>query len=1012
MRKIALVLVFLVALLLGGAQFVRGQSALDGFDPNANGRINIVVVQPDGKILLGGDFTTLSPNGGPAATRNRIARLNADGSLDTVFNPNANSVVYAIAVQTDGKVVAGGDFTYMSGIPRINIARLDATTGAPDSFNPGSFPSGGSVRCLAVQPDGKILAGGDFGIAGHIYIVRLDPVTGSADSFNPNPNGELRSIVVQADGKILAGGLFTRIGGEVRNHIARLDGTNGLADSFDPNASGTVHGNLTIVNSITVQADGKILAGGVFASIGGQPRRHIARLDAVTGLADAFDPNANGTVLAITMQPDGKILVVGNFDTSQGQITIGGQTRNYVARLDPATGAADSFNPNSSNTVRSIALQADDKILIAGDFSNVGAVTRTHIARLETDGRLDRTLNLNMIGPLTSFVNAIAVQPDGKLLIGGTFTAVLGVARKNIARLNTDGTLDTAFDPNANNEVDTIAVQPDGKILVGGFFNQNIGATTIGGQTRNYIARLDATTGSADSFNPNANNLVRSIAVQSDGKILVGGFFTSIGGATRNRIARLDANSGIADTFDPNANGNVFSITIQPDDKILVGGAFNGANSIGGATRNRMARLDASNGLADAFDPNANGTVFSIALQNDGKILAGGAFNGASSIGGAARNRIARLDPANGLADSFDPNANDLVESIAVQSDGKILAGGFFNGANSIGGQTRNRIARLDAVTGLADAFDPNANGTVFSIALQSDGKILAGGTFNGANSIGGQARDYFARLSNDTPALQNLSVHNQGATWTLGGSKPQFTRVTFEYSTDNITYGSPANGILNGSQWSFSALAFPYEQNFYIRARGYYRSGIENGSESVMESVRSSFLQSYQPLQVVSRKVHGDAGPFDINLPLTGSPGIECRSGGVGNDYQMVLTFAVAAHFESASVTSGIGSVSGISGSGTTTITVNLAGVANAQRIAVTLSVPSDGGADIVVPMDVLVGDVTGNRAVNGTDVTAVKQISHGVEGSNFRADVIANGVVNSSDISMVKFNSGTALP
>ena len=122
-------------------------------------------------------------------------------------------------------------------------------------------------------------------------------------------------------------------------------------------------------------------------------------------------------------------------------------------------------------------------------------------------------------------------------------------------------------------------------------------------------------------------------------------------------------------------------------------------------------------------------------MQADGKILVGGIF---TSIGGQTRNHIARLDATTGLADSFDPNANEIVGSLAVQADGKILVGGYFVGPNSIGGQTRNHIARLDATTGLADSFDPNANGPVFSIAAQADGKILAGGFFQ---SIGGQIR-------------------------------------------------------------------------------------------------------------------------------------------------------------------------------------------------------------------------------------------------------------------------------
>ncbi|PYL56595.1 MAG: hypothetical protein DMF30_09335, partial [Verrucomicrobia bacterium] len=139
-----------------------------------------------------------------------------------------------------------------------------------------------------------------------------------------------------------------------------------------------------------------------------------------------------------------------------------------------------------------------------------------------------------------------------------------------------------------------------------------------------------------------------------------------------------------------------------------------------------------------------------------------------------------------------------------MQADGKILVGGFFNGANSIGGQTRNHIARLDAATGLADSFDPNANGSVAAIAVQADGKILVGGFFG---SIGGQTRSLFARLSNDTAALQNLAVTQTTVTWTRGGSSAQFIRVTFESSIDNVTYTVLGNGTASGSNWTLTGL-------------------------------------------------------------------------------------------------------------------------------------------------------------------------------------------------------------
>src|SRR6266404_5619843 len=140
-RKVTLLLFSIAVLLAGGAAAVRGQSALDGFDPNANGTIQVVVLQPDGKILIGGSFTSLAPNGGMSVTRNRIARLNPDGTLDTAFNPNANNTVWTIAVQTDGKILVGGIFfgaNSIGGATRNRMARVDATTALADSLDPNA----------------------------------------------------------------------------------------------------------------------------------------------------------------------------------------------------------------------------------------------------------------------------------------------------------------------------------------------------------------------------------------------------------------------------------------------------------------------------------------------------------------------------------------------------------------------------------------------------------------------------------------------------------------------------------------------------------------------------------------------------------------------------------------------------------------------------------------------------------------------------------------------------------
>jgi uncharacterized delta-60 repeat protein len=353
-------------------------------------------------------------------------------------------------------------------------------------------------------------------------------------------------------------------------------------------------------------------------------------------------------------------------------------------------------------------------------------------------------------------------------------------------------------------------VQADGKILAGGDF------TNIGGQTRNRIARLDATTGLADSFDPNADASVYAIAVQADGKILAGGLFFQIGGQPRDFIGRLDATTGLADSFDPNANNDVLSIAVQSDGKILVGGDFTIiGHLIDGQTRHFIARLDATTGSADSFNPSASNAVVSIAVQADGKILAGGVFQ---FIGGHPRNRIARLDGFAGFADSFDPNANNEVDSIAVQADGKILAGGLFTTLSPNGGVTvtRNHIARLHPDGMLDTAFNPNASDWVYTIALQADGKILAGGFFT---NIGGQPRNRIARLYPGPQLAGAVSRKTHGGAGTFDvplplsgnvGIKCRSGGATNDYQmifnfVNSVTVGSAAVTSGAGSVSSFS---------------------------------------------------------------------------------------------------------------------------------------------------------------------------------------------------------------
>ena len=318
-------------------------------------------------------------------------------------------------------------------------------------------------------------------------------------------------------------------------------------------------------------------------------------------------------------------------------------------------------------------------------------------------------------------------------------------------------------------------------------------------------------------------------------------------------------------------------------------------------------------------------------------------------------------------------------------------------------------------MTGLADSFDPNANNFVYAVAIQADGKILAGGAFSGANSIGGQTRNYFARLSNDTAALQNIAVTPTTITWTRGGSSPQFTRVTFESSTDNVNYTPLGNGTASGSNWTLTGLNLPIGQNIYIRARGYYRGSFLNASESIQESCGMP-LSSLPP-----HRRRSSPGKSMAERPTTSHchSRVTPASNAAAVERPMITRLSLPSPAPLLSTTlrviAGAGTVSSSSGSGTTTVTVNLTGVTNAQRITVTLLAASDGTntGNVDIPMAVLIGDTTGNGTVSASDVSQTKgQSGQPVTGTNFRTDVNANGSINAGDVSLVKSKTGTALP
>ena len=740
-----------------------------GIASRADSTVTALAAQPDGKTLVGGYFTTIN-----GVARNHIARLNPDGSLDTTFDPGtgANSWVYALAVQSDGKILVGGEFTSINGVSRNYIARLNSDGSVDTGFN-GGTGANSYIYALAVQPDGKVLAGGSFTAMNGVVrssIARLNS-DGSLDtSFTAAvaASSYVWSMALQSDGKVLVGGSFTTVGGVSRNRIARLNSNGSLDTSFNP---GT--GANDWVRALALQSDGKVLVGGDFTTMNDASQNRITRLNP-NGTADtSFNPGtgADGTVWSLSLRSDGTVLAAGDFTT------VSGVSRSGIARLNSAGGIDTAFDPGTgaNGSVLAILPLSDGSALIAGAFTTINGVAQDRIARLNANGSLS--------GGVNGEVFALGLQPDGKVLVGGNFTAVNGVARSGIARLNSDGSLDLAFDPGAgaNGPVLALARQPDGKILIGGGFSLVNGVTRIG------IARLN-TDGSVDTgFAPTGLEVdhFTALALQPDGKVMVGGGLLVGPSQTYSGLARLNADGSLDSTFGIDAlpdYSNVPSLVLQPDGKVLAG------SDMGLRRVNTDGSLDASFVPALA----ANELAGSLALQPDGKVLVGAsAFSS-----GAWQGRIVRLNPDGSVDTAFATGtANNVVSALALQPDGRVLLGGWFTAINGV---PRNRIARLNASGSLDISFDPGtgANNPVLALALQPDGKVLIGGSFTAVNGV---FCPRIARLTNEptdtdgdgTPDTMDACPNDASRT----------TQLTFYRDLDSDGYGLASSMQLACSQ-------------------------------------------------------------------------------------------------------------------------------------------------------------------------------------------------------------------
>ncbi len=586
----------------------------------ANNVIFGVAIQSNGKILIVGSFTTYN-----GAARNRIARLNNDGSLDTTFNSatGANGVVNAVVVQSDGKILIGGDFTTYNGITKNRIARLNTDGSIDETFNIGTgFAS--AVNTLAIQSDGKIIVGGVFWYFNGVYtnalgIARLNN-DGTRDlSFSPHNYGigtVIRSFSIQSDGKIIMAGAF----GTSDNWITRMnqDGSNDLTFSVENNVA-TNH-----IYTTAILSDGKILIGGEFNNPHQSKKKYFCRLTPDGAIDQTFNvgTGANGCVYSTVVQSNGRIVIGGLFPNYNGSSVSRMALLNTNGSIAFGAGLIDG-------NIWSTATQNDGKIIIA-DLVKYNGTAINRICRLNVDGSIDPTFNVGTQS--NGSVNCISLQVDGKIIIGGEFTSFNGITKNHIARLNTNGSIDTAFYAAVDGKVSLISIQSDQRIIIGGEFSQHSLRLLTDGT-------IDTTYRPSFSNNPyNSLSDVHSIVIQADGKIIMGGDFFMSG---NKRIVRLNTFGKIDSTFNTGsgANAAINSIGLQQDGKVIIGGDFTTFN---GVAINHIVRLNVNGTIDTTFNVGigANATIQSISMQSDKKIIIGGDF---TSYNGIGRNRVARI---------------------------------------------------------------------------------------------------------------------------------------------------------------------------------------------------------------------------------------------------------------------------------------------------------------------------------------------------------------------------------